>query len=53
MGRYLHFRLHPFSVGELLSNKALEAFNRLFEFGGFPESLLEGNQDLGLIWRRG
>lgn len=73
LGRYLHFRLHPFSVGELLRNKALDpdkvlenvlssqeasgealdAFNRLFQFGGFPEPLLEANEELGVIWRRG
>ena len=73
LGRYLHFRLHPFSVGELLRNEALnpdmvlenllssqpasaealDAFNRLFQFGGFPEPLLEANEELGVIWRRG
>lgn len=71
LGRYLNFRLHPFSLGEML-NKApshpevaiqniLEAapkvdsghLESLIRFGGFPEPLFEGREDLASIWRRG
>ncbi|MFQ5559672.1 MAG: ATP-binding protein, partial [Nitrospinota bacterium] len=55
-GRYHHFRLHPFSVAELLNQKntiktgeefqfpeapASNEFDLLYKFGGFPEPLIK------------
>lgn len=73
LGRYHHFRLHPFSLGELLENKhtkssdglidALchstvslskkqkEHFENLWEFGPFPEPLVERNKQLLTVWQ--
>lgn len=57
-GRYHYYRLHPFSLAELLekTNKVnifeeivlheksyTEEFETLFKFGGFPEPLLRGS----------
>ncbi len=71
LGRYLHFRLHPFSLGEMAGKLApdpemavqniLKAKSQaksgdlesLIQFGGFPEPLFEGREDLASIWRRG
>ncbi len=40
-GRYLHLRLNPFSVKEMLSLiEPYEAIEKLNKFGGFPEPLL-------------
>lgn len=53
MGRYFLYRLHPFSIGELLSTKLREEpllkpsklndaqYEALFKFGGFPEPFLK------------
>lgn len=62
MGRYYYYRLHPFSVVEMVLGtvpvlpftelsthkmrevrSAREAFEALFQFGGFPEPLLKGD----------
>lgn len=71
LGRYLHFRLHPFSLGEMLGSTASDPeqviqnilhlspqkesrhLELLMKFGGFPEPLFEGREDLASIWRRG
>lgn len=72
MGRYFHFRLHPFSLREYLQlepldpktffkhisnapkdSKAHEALEALFEYGGFPEPLLEKNKKIARLWQRG
>lgn len=58
LGRYHHYRLHPFSVAELIGVRpprrlarnlliadqpaATAALSRLLRFGGFPEPLLRG-----------
>jgi hypothetical protein len=42
LGRYHYYRLHPFSLSELgFSRKNIHS---LFEFGGFPEALLQANE---------
>jgi uncharacterized protein len=41
MGRYHSYRLHPFSLPELSINR--DNLEKLFQFGGFPEPLLEQN----------
>ena len=41
LGRYFYYRLHPYSLPELGNN--IENLKLLFQFGGFPEPLLEKN----------
>ncbi|MDD5397126.1 MAG: ATP-binding protein [Candidatus Moranbacteria bacterium] len=66
MGRYFYFRLHPFSLGEVLENRAiieplkkinfkvqeksLKIFKELFEFGGFPEPFLSKDKKTLRRW---
>lgn len=66
MGRYYYFRLHPFSVAEVLERnnsivpfqklsflsepKTAEIFKQLFEFGGFPEPFIHKNEELLRRW---
>lgn len=62
MGRYLHFRMNPFSVAECLRttisdaeiSKPLEMddgnFKALFEFGGFPKPFLKRNKRFSNQW---
>ena len=65
MGRYFPYRIHPFSVGELLSSeipgeKAVRAplsladddWNALIEFGGFPEPLVNRDVRFQKKWHR-
>ena len=39
MGRYFHYRLHPFSLLELNKNPSSSDLKTLLKFGGFPEPL--------------
>ena len=39
-GRYHHYRLHPFSLGELGPDPSAGDLETLLRFGGFPEPLL-------------
>lgn len=39
LGRYHYYRIHPFTLSELGNNP--ENLKKIFEFGGFPEPLLE------------
>ena len=41
LGRYFHYRLHPYSLPEFGGGD--EGLERLFQFGGFPEPLMEKN----------
>ncbi len=65
MGRYFLFRMHPLSVGELLSSALPgdeivrsprhlgdEAFEALWHYGGFPEPLLKATDSFSRRWRR-
>jgi hypothetical protein len=65
MGRYFNYRLHPFSVAELIepnwnTEKLIQApralgadsYSHLFQFGGFPEPFLKANQRFHHRWRR-
>ncbi len=64
MGRYFSYRLHPFSVAEMLSptlkkteisdpKKISEAdFNNLLAFGGFPEPFLKHSPQFYRRWKR-
>lgn len=64
-GRYHYYRLHPFSLAELLNKKnRIEVFHEIllddkyyrpecdaiFEFSGFPEPLLKGNKRFLRRW---
>lgn len=51
-GRYLPFRLHPFSVSELKSHMSpQEALSLINQLGGFPEPLLSGSDRKASRWR--
>ena len=68
VGRYFPLRLHPFSAGEVLGRTlppdelasglareqpaALETFERLRAFGGFPEPFLKQEPEFLRLWRR-
>jgi predicted AAA+ superfamily ATPase len=62
MGRYLPYRLHPFSVGESVEPPAPEKiltrsairfpFDDLYRLGTFPEPLLGGREGKAQRWSR-
>lgn len=62
MGRYLPYRLHPFTVAEranppgpaevLLATRAHHDFADLLALGGFPEPFLGGSQAKARRWSR-
>lgn len=63
MGRYFHYRVHPFSIAELnsttipkevvsLPKKIPEdQFQALFEFGGFPEPFIKQDKKFYTQWQ--
>jgi len=51
-GRYHYYRLHPLSVGELLSSKQKVDLDRLMKFGGFPEPYLAADETHWRRWQR-
>lgn len=52
-GRYFQFRLHPLDMKEIngLFDEQ-EAFNRIFNFGGFPEPFLKGEEVFYNRWKK-
>lgn len=65
MGRYFSYRMHPFSVGELLQPHqgngpcitqpqtiADETWDSLWKHGGFPEPLLKNSATFSTRWQR-
>ncbi len=64
MGRYFSYRMHPLTVGELVSTDLTEteirnparlkgkAIEQLLEFGGFPEPFLKGSRRFYNRWKR-
>jgi predicted AAA+ superfamily ATPase len=42
LGRYHYHRIHPYSLNELGNSR--DSLNKLFNFGGFPEPLLEEDE---------
>ncbi len=52
LGRYRHFRLHPFTVSELDINPKQSDLELLLKFGGFPEPLFGQNENEHRIWQR-
>ncbi|OGT26329.1 MAG: ATPase [Gammaproteobacteria bacterium RIFCSPLOWO2_02_FULL_42_14] len=54
-GRYFQFRLHPIDLQEAVQswkNNANEAFERLWNVGGFPEPFLKGDPEFYSRWHR-
>lgn len=51
-GRYHHYRLHPFTLGELGDTPSSDDLEALLEFGGFPEPMLAGNARTWRRWQR-
>lgn len=52
-GRYVPYRLHPFSVRELTGHfKPQEALAAIMKFGGFPEPLTVQSETTAQRWRR-
>jgi predicted AAA+ superfamily ATPase len=64
MGRYLLYRMHPLTVGELASTElpetelraprkpSAEAYERLLLHGGFPEPFVKGDVRFSRRWRQ-
>jgi predicted AAA+ superfamily ATPase len=52
IGRYRHFRLHPFSLRELDESARPSSLDALLRFGGFPEPLLRADETEHRIWQR-
>ncbi len=53
MGRYHYWRLHPFTLDEVIAGVTSEdAFARLMTVGGFPEPFLDGSERSARRWRR-
>lgn len=64
MGRYFRYRVHPFSVAELLqklinnheinlpSQMDDETFEKLYLFGGFPEPFIKGDLNFYERWKQ-
>ena len=64
MGRYFNYRLHPLSVGELLTTSNLETeitppkklsnknYDALLKWGGFPEPFLKNDKRFFNRWSR-
>ena len=64
MGRYLRYRIHPFSVSELLERETRQTeilppaeiaeslFHNLYQFGGFPEPLIKGDETFYQQWKQ-
>lgn len=52
-GRYVPFRLHPFSVRELVGHLGRqEALEAIMMFGGFPEPLIGQSEAAARRWRK-
>jgi hypothetical protein len=53
LGRYHHWRLHPFCLREKpLGLSFPECFERLLHLGGFPEPFLSGSERAAKRWRK-
>lgn len=54
-GRYIHFRLYPLDIQELLvcfSSDTKAISNQLLHYGGFPEPFLAANIDEYRVWQK-
>jgi len=51
-GRYHYYRLHPFSLTELVSRPNRTDVEQLLRFGGFPEPCLRADERFWRRWQR-
>lgn len=51
-GRYVSFRLNPFSVKELNAKDPQEVIRDMLKLGSFPEPFLSGSERKAAIWRK-
>ncbi|MDP2645918.1 MAG: ATP-binding protein [Desulfobacterales bacterium] len=51
-GRYHYYRLHPFSLGELVIDPTKEDVQALLQYGGFPEPCLRADERFWRRWQR-
>lgn len=63
MGRYFSYRMHPFTIGEVVRKKRAEEefvspkrisvkeFDNLLQYGGFPEPFLKANMKFYRKWK--
>ncbi len=49
-GRYRYFRLHPFSLTELITKPNQDDVTTMLHLGGFPEPILSGSQKTYRRW---
>lgn len=52
LGRYRYFRLHPFSLMEINPHPTEDDLDRLLRYSGFPEPLMNPDDNLHRIWQR-
>lgn len=62
MGRYFQYRIHPFTVSELIGRESSkndlffpselneEAYNALHKFGGFPDPFIKKSEEFSRKW---
>lgn len=50
-GRYHYYRLHPFSLGEVLRFSEAGDLERLIKFGGFPEPFFQADERFLRRWQ--
>lgn len=51
-GRYHYYRLHPFSIPELVTEPTKADVQALLRYGGFPEPCLRGDERFWRRWQR-
>lgn len=52
LGRYFHYRLHPFSFNEIDPSGGASLAKHLMEVGGFPEPYTKGTRTFWTRWSR-
>ena len=55
VGRFFHYRIHPFDIKEITSLTSIsekEAYNRLMSYGGFPEPFLKKSKSFYGKWKK-
>jgi predicted AAA+ superfamily ATPase len=51
LGRYHHYRLHPFTLQELNLSNSSKDIDQLLKFGGFPEPFLKAEERFHRRWQ--
>lgn len=52
LGRYFHYRLHPFSLSEIDRSGGKDLTLHLLQLGGFPEPYTKGSRAFWARWNR-